>query len=59
MIAWLSWNILNFIGYRRVLYFPSQKGLGMADFYGWEYAPSLPKIDYTERNFPFQMYWGK
>ena len=50
---------MNFIGYRRVLYLPSDKGLLMADFYAWEYAPKLKKRDYTEKDFPFQMYWGK
>jgi hypothetical protein len=50
---------MNFLGYRRVLYLPSEKGLWMADFYGWEYAPSLQKRDYTDKDFPFQMFWGK
>ena len=50
---------MNFIGFRRVLYWPSQKGLFMADFHAWEYAPSLEKRDYTENDFPFLMYWGK
>jgi len=31
----------------------------MADFYAWEYAPSLETRDYTERDFPFYMFWGK
>lgn len=59
MINWLGWHFMNLIGYRRVLYLPSEKGLSMADFYAWEYAPSLEKRDYTERDFPFGMYWGK
>lgn len=59
MIGWLWWHLMNAIGFRRVLYLPSQKGLRMADFYAWEYAPSLEKRDYTERDFPFEMYWGK
>ena len=50
---------MNWLGYRRVLYTPSDKGLRMSDFYAWEYAPSLEKRDYTERDFPFAMYWGK
>ena len=50
---------MNLIGFRRVLYLPSEKGLRMADFYAWEYAPSLEKRDYTERDFPFHMFWGK
>lgn len=59
MIRWFWWHFMNLIGFRRVLYLPSEKGLRMADFYAWEYAPSLEKRDYTERDFPFHMYWGK
>jgi hypothetical protein len=59
MIGWAWWHFMNFIGFRRVLYLPSAKGLFMADFYAWEYAPSLGKRDYTERDFPFHMFWGK
>jgi hypothetical protein len=50
---------MNWLGYRRVLYLPSEKGLQMADFHAWEYSPSLEKRDYTERDFPFEMFWGK
>ena len=50
---------MNWLGYRRVLYLPSEKGLQMADFRAWEYSPSLEKRDYTERDFPFEMFWGK
>lgn len=59
MINYVWWHFMNLIGFRRVLYLPSQKGLFMADFYAWEYAPSLEKRDYTENDFPFPMYWGK
>jgi hypothetical protein len=59
MIYWIWWHFMNFLGYRRVLYQPSNKGLYMADFYAWEYAPSLEKRDHTERDFPFYMFWGK
>jgi hypothetical protein len=59
MTYWIWWHFMNFLGYRRVLYQPSNKGLSMADFYAWEYAPSLEKRDYTERDFPFYMFWGK
>ena len=59
MIGWLWWHFMNLIGFRRVLYLPSERGLMMADFYAWEYAPSLEKRDYTERDFPFHMFWGK
>ena len=47
------------IGYRRVLYMPSNKGLSLSDFYVWEFAPNLEKRDYTENDFPFHMYWNK
>ena len=50
---------MNLLGFRRVLYLPSEKGLRMSDFYKWEYAPSLEKRDYTEKDFPFHMFWGK
>jgi len=59
MMEWLWWHLMNWLGYRRVLYMPSDKGLRMSDFYAWEYAPSLEKRDYTERDFPVAMYWGK
>ena len=59
MIEWSWWHLMNWLGYRRVLYTPSDKGLRMSDFYAWEYAPSLEKRDYTERDFPFAMRWGK
>lgn len=59
MSNWLWWHLMNLIGFRRVLYLPSEKGLRMADFYEWEYAPSLEKRDYTEKDFPFSMFWGK
>ena len=59
MSGWIWWHLMNWLGYRRVLYLPSEKGLQMADFCAWEYAPSLEKRDYTERDFPFQMFWGK
>jgi hypothetical protein len=59
MTGYVWWHFMNLIGFRRVLYLPSQKGLSMADFHAWEYAPRLEKRDYTENDFPFQMYWGK
>ena len=59
MSRWIWWHFMNWLGYRRVLYLPSDRGLRLANFYKWEYAPSLEKRDYTERNFPFQMFWGK
>jgi hypothetical protein len=59
MINWLWWHFMNMIGFRRVLYLPSEKGLRMPDFHAWEYAPSLEKRDYTEKDFPFAMFWGK
>ena len=59
MIRYIWWHFMNLLGYRRILYLPSQKGLFLADFYAWEYAPFLEKRDYTERDFPFHMFWGK
>jgi hypothetical protein len=59
MGKWLWWHWMNLIGFRRVLYLPSEKGLRLNDFYKWEYAPSLEKRDYSEKDFPFGMYWGK
>lgn len=59
MTGYIWWHIMNFIGYRRVLYLPSEKGLSMSDFYAWEFAPQLERRDYTEKDFPFAMYWGK
>jgi hypothetical protein len=59
MSRWIWWHLMNWLGYRRVLYLPSVRGLSLADFYAWEYAPSLAKRDYTERDFPFEMFWGK
>ena len=53
MIRYLWWHFMNLLGYRRILYLPSQKGLFLADFYAWQYAPLLEKRDYTERDFPF------
>lgn len=59
MIYWAWWHFMNFIGFRRVQYLPSEKGLNMSNFYSWEYAPSLERRDYTEKDFPFHMFWGK
>lgn len=59
MIKYAFWHFMNFVGYRRVFYFPSEKGLRMADFSRWEYAPKIPKKDYTENNFPVDAYWTK
>ena len=59
MIKWVFWHFMNFVGYRRVLYLPSNKGLHMADFYTWEFAPFLKKKDYTEKDFPFEIFWRK
>ena len=55
MIRYCWWHFMNFLGYRRVLYLPSDKGLNMGDFYAWEYAPRIEKRNYTEKDFPFFM----
>jgi hypothetical protein len=39
------------IGYRRVLYLPSDKGLGMGDFWKWEFAPEIDPKDYNEHTY--------
>lgn len=44
-------RIMWLIGYRRVLWLPSEKGLHMADFWTWEYMPWASKRDYTERDY--------
>jgi hypothetical protein len=49
--------VMETIGFRRVLYLPSEKGLFMADFYCWEWAPDLEKKLYTEKTFPFERYY--
>lgn len=33
-------KLLYFLGYRKVWYYPSDKGLGIGDFYKWEYKPN-------------------
>lgn len=56
MVYNLYWHFMNFIGYRKVLYLPSEKGfLYMADFYAWEFCPWIEKRNYTEKDFPFYM----
>ena len=42
------------LGYRRVLFLPSDKGLNMGDFWVWKYAPHTEERDYTEHNFPWR-----
>jgi len=59
MIKYVWWHFMNFLGYRRVLYLPSEKGLFMADFHRWEFAPFLEKRNYTEKDFPFWRVYGK
>jgi len=46
-------KFMLWIGYRRVLFLPSEKGLTMSDFWSWQYAPNTEKRDYTEHDFPW------
>lgn len=39
---------MQWLGYRRVFYRPSDKGIRLADFYAWQYAPKSEKRDYDE-----------
>ena len=52
MIFYYFRKFMLWLGYRRVLYLPSEKGLRQADFWSWVYAPKTKPIDYTEHTFP-------
>lgn len=47
MIRWYWEKFMQFIGYRKVWYFPSRH-MPMGDFWVWEYRPDMPKGEYTE-----------
>lgn len=51
MTAYWFKRLMWVVGYRRVLWLPSEKGLHMADFYTWEYIPWSEKRDYTEHDY--------
>lgn len=51
MIAYWLKRLMWILGYRRVLWLPSEKGLSLADFWTWEYMPGTDKRDYTEHNY--------
>lgn len=47
-------KFMMWLGYRRVLFLPSENGLTMCDFWSWQYAPNTGKRDYTEHDFPWR-----
>lgn len=51
MIAYWLKRFMWLLGYRRMLWMPSEKGLKMADFWTWEYMPWSEKRDYTEHDY--------
>lgn len=54
MIAYYFKRLMWLLGYRRVLYLPSvyAPGLGLADFWRWEYAPHSEVRDYRQGEQP-------
>ena len=48
MINYYWRKFMRWLGYRRVFYRPSDKGLNMGDFWLWEYAPHTEARDYDE-----------
>jgi hypothetical protein len=48
MINYYWRKFMRWLGYRRVFYRPSDKGLHMGDFWLWEYAPHTEERDYDE-----------
>lgn len=51
MLFYYFKRIMWAIGYRRVLWLPSESGLRMGNFWTWEYMPQAEKRDYTERDW--------
>lgn len=51
MLFYYFRKFMLWIGYRRVLYLPSDKGLGMGDFWKWEFAPDIAPKDYNEHTY--------
>jgi hypothetical protein len=41
---------LQRLGYRKIWYHTFDLGLGMADFWTWEFSPDLPQETYHDRN---------
>jgi hypothetical protein len=50
MIKYYFSKFMMWLGYRKVWYFPSNKGIPMANFYSWEYHPKLEKRIYREND---------
>ena len=48
MIAYYWRKLMMWLGYRRVLYRPSDKGIRLGDFWMWKYAPHTEERDYDE-----------
>lgn len=44
-------SFLYWLGFRKVYYYPSRRGLPMADFHAWKYRPDLPPITYSELTY--------
>ena len=44
MIAYWLKRLMWILGYRRVLWLPSEKGLPLADFWTWEFVPDGHKF---------------
>ena len=54
MLRYFFEKLMFLIGYRKVWYYPSDKGLSIADFYKWQYCPKCKKKVYTETNYPYE-----
>lgn len=46
MILWYWNKFMQFVGYRKIWYFPTKHMTGLGDFWQWEYRPDLPKGEY-------------
>lgn len=48
MITYYWRKLMMWLGYRRVRYRPSDRGVHLGDFWTWEYAPHTDERDYDE-----------
>ena len=48
MIAYYWRKLMMWLGYRRVRYRPSDRGVHLGDFWMWQYAPHTHERDYDE-----------
>jgi len=46
MINWYWSKFLQYLGYRKMWYFPSNHGIALGDFSRWEYRPDLEPGEY-------------